>query len=199
MGYLVYPKLVVLAGFEDNSKNYSYRIKRKGGVLMRLSKLTGFIGLFIIISAAFMRQLMDFTKLYTGERGFIVLIGLLSLIGGLTFLIFALKAKPSLIRILGVITVLAIGLSLAWQIKIVVERIHILEYGFLGWFASRDLIRGRSKKLKGIILACLLATAVGIIDEVFQAILPYRFFDLRDILFNSLGGIWGIVLYLSGS
>ncbi len=145
-----------------------------------------------------MRQLMDFTKLYTGEKGFIILIGLISLIAGLTFLIWTLRAKPGLIRTLEIIAILAIGLSFAWQIKIVVERIHLLEYGVLGWFVSRDLIRGQSKKLKGIILACLFATVVGIIDEAFQAILPYRFFDLRDILFNSLGGIWGIVLYLIG-
>jgi len=164
-----------------------------------LSPLTIFIGLFIIISAAFMRQLMDFTKGYTGEKGFIILIGLILLIGGLGFLIWTLRAKPGLIRTLGVIVVLVIGLSLAWQIKIIAERIHLLEYGVLGWFVSRDLIRGRSKKLKDIILAGLFATVVGIIDEGFQAILPYRFFDIRDILFNSLGGIWGIILYLLGS
>lgn len=70
-----------------------------------------------------MRQLMDFTKGYTGERGFIILIGLILLIGGLAFLIWTLRAKPGLTRILGVITVLAIGLFLAWQIKIIVERI----------------------------------------------------------------------------
>ena len=114
-------------------------------------------------------------------------------------MIWTLRAKPGLIRTLGVIVVLVIGLSLAWQIKIIAERIHLLEYGVLGWFVSRDLIRGRSKKLKDIILAGLFATVVGIIDEGFQAILPYRFFDIRDILFNSLGGIWGIILYLLGS
>jgi len=158
-----------------------------------LSYLTIFIAAFIIISASFMRQLMNFAKIYTGEKGFISLIGLILLTGGISCLIWTLKTKPSLIRTLGIITILAVGLFLAWQIKIVVERIHILEYGVLGWFVSRDL---RSKKFRGIILACLFTTIVGIIDEGFQAVLPYRFFDLRDILFNSLGGIWGIFLYL---
>ncbi len=167
---------------------------------MRISKLTIFIALFIVISAAFMRQLMDFTKLYTGEKGFIILIGLLSLIAGLSFLIWTLKAKPGLIRILGVAIVLTIGLLFAWQIKIVAERIHILEYGVLGWFVSRDLIaKNRGvKKFKGIIYASLFAAVAGVIDEAFQAVLPYRYWDLRDILFNSLGGIWGISLYLVG-
>ena len=82
-----------------------------------------------------------------------------------------------------------------YELKIPAERIHILEYGLLGWLAGRDLIK-TNKKTKGSILACLMIGMVGILDEVFQAVLPYRYFDMRDIMFNSLGGSWGIVLYI---
>ena len=79
--------------------------------------------------------------------------------------------------------------------KIPVEQIHIFEYAVLGWFATRDLIKV-NKKIKGIILACLFTIIVGILDEAFQAVLPYRYYEIRDIVFNILGGTWGIILYL---
>jgi len=86
-------------------------------------------------------------------------------------------------------------LWLAWQIKIPEEKIHLLEFAVLGWFASRDLI-ATNKKTKGIILALLFTITIGILDEVFQGILPYRYFQWCDIGFNSAGGLWGIGLYL---
>ena len=114
----------------------------------------------------------------------------------LSFLIsVAIKKRTIFLNILLFGIVLTIGMVLAWQIKIPEERIHILEYAILGWFAGRDLIK-TNKKIKGAILACIFCTIVGILDEIFQAILPYRVYDLRDIVFNSLGGAWGLILYL---
>ena len=72
-----------------------------------------------------------------------------------------------------------------------------MEYGVLGWLAGKDLI-SKQKMLRGIILTCIFIAFIGILDEGFQAILPYRVFDLRDIGFNILGGVWGTVLYLLG-
>lgn len=114
----------------------------------------------------------------------------------LSFLIsLAIKKRTIFLNILLFGIVLTIGMVLAWQIKIPEEKIHILEYAILGWFAGRDLIK-TNKKIKGAILACIFCTIVGILDEIFQAILPYRVYDLRDIVFNSLGGAWGVILYL---
>jgi VanZ family protein len=90
------------------------------------------------------------------------------------------------------------GSIFVWQMKIPIERIHILEYGILGWFAGRDLV-GKEKKIWGILLALIFVGLIGVLDEVFQAILPYRYFDLRDVGFNELGGVWGVVMYLLGT
>lgn len=166
--------------------------------MKRISKTTIFIGLFIIVSASFIRQLADFLKAHLGEVGFIILIGLILAGMGLAFLIFIIRNSPGLIRSLMVVLILIVGLALAWQIRIPVERIHIVEYGLLGWFSGRDLIE-RNRKIKGMILVCIFTAIVGVIDEVFQAILPYRYYDLRDIGFNSLGGLWGLVLYSLGT
>jgi VanZ family protein len=93
-----------------------------------------------------------------------------------------------------IITVTVIGLSLTWQLKIPEEKVHILEYAILGWFASRDLIKA-DRKLKGFIIVLFFTFMVGVFDELFQKILPYRFFQWSDIELNSLGGIWGISLF----
>jgi len=140
---------------------------------------------------------MDFIRSGIGERGFIILIWLILAVSGLVFLICTIINYPGLIRVLIVVLLLIVGLLFIWCIKIPEEKIHILEYGFLGWLAARDLI-AKDRKIKGVILACALTLLFGVLDEVFQAALPYRYFDLRDIGLNSLGGIWGIVLYLLG-
>ncbi|MCQ9208105.1 MAG: VanZ family protein [Omnitrophica bacterium] len=160
----------------------------------KISKTTIGIGLFIIVSASFSRQILALVQLRIGERGVITLLGLVLVISGLAFLIFAIRNKPGAKRILMLIAILTSGLYFSWQIKIPVERIHLLEYALLGWFAARDLIK-TNQKAKGAILACTLGIAVGIVDELFQAVLPYRVFELRDIVFNGLGTAWGIALY----
>ena len=141
---------------------------------------------------------MELVKAHIGEAGFIILIGLILASTGLAFLIFTIRNHAGWVKTCVLILILIAGLALAWQMRIPVERIHILEYGVLGWFAGRDLII-KNRKIRGVILVCILVAVVGILDEAFQAILPYRYFDLRDIGFNSLGGAWGVILYLYGA
>ncbi len=141
-----------------------------------------------------MRQVMGFVEGYLGERGAAFIIGLIILFSALAFLIFVFKNHPNIKKNLAIVLFLAIGIILSWQIKMPAERIHILEYGILGWFANRDLTV-ENKKCRGFIFAWLLIITVGIFDEAFQKILPYRVGDSRDIFFNNLGGLWGIGLW----
>jgi len=138
---------------------------------------------------------MDFIKVAVGEGGFILLIGAVGAVFLVSFLILIIRKRPSFLRFSIFIVVLIIGIWLVWQLKIPEEKIHFLEFAVLGWFASRDLIKP-GRKLKGIIFALTFTLAVGVLDEVFQGILPYRYFQWCDIGFNSVGGIWGIALYL---
>ena len=150
------------------------------------------IGLFIIISSSFMSQLMKFFIKVFGELAFAILIGIIFFIALFYFAVFIVKSKLNLYRTLLIILLLAGGIFLAWQLEIPQERIHILEYGILGWFASRGLITHTKKE--GIIFSWILIIVIGILDELFQKVLPYRVGDIRDIMFNSLGGLWGIAL-----
>jgi len=138
---------------------------------------------------------MNFAKATIGEQGFIFLIGVVGVIFLVSFLILIIRKRPSFLRLLIFIAVLIIGMWFCWQLKIPAERIHILEYAVLGYFAAGDLAKA-DKRLHNLMIAFLFCFAVGVLDEGFQKILPYRVFDLRDIVFNGLGGLFGITLYL---
>jgi len=161
----------------------------------RISFFTLFFALFIIASAAFMRQLTEYIKYWTGEKGFTFLIHLLFLFAVIVVLVFIRRAR-SFIRRFTIFLLLCVGLYFTSQIKIAVERVHILEYAILEWLVIRDL--AKTRRAREILKPSLFCAIVGVIDEIFQAILPYRFFDFRDILFNCIGGIWGGWLFLLG-
>lgn len=163
----------------------------------QISKITIFVSLFIIVSASFASQVIEFIQSYIGDKRVTTLIGLMMIVVCLLFLIFVTKKRIHVIKTPALILVLIIGLILAWQVKYPAEKVHYLEYGVLGWLAARDLIRVNiTRKKSAIILAAFFCIAIGIVDELFQRILPYRVYDVRDIAFNGIGGILGIILYL---
>jgi hypothetical protein len=74
------------------------------------------------------------------------------------------------------------------------ERIHLAEYGLLGlmlgWaFAGDDRWPGSWP------LAVALAWMIGWGDELIQAVLPNRVYDVRDIVLNGLAGMAGLYLF----
>jgi len=138
---------------------------------------------------------MDFIKTAIGEGGFTLLMGAVGTVFLVSFLILIIGKHHSFLKSSIFIIVLIIGMWFCWQLKIPEEKIHLLEFAVLGWFASRDLVKN-NRKVKGVIFALAFTLMVGVLDEVFQGILPYRYFQWCDIGFNSAGGVWGIILYL---
>jgi len=90
---------------------------------------------------------------------------------------------------------LALGLYWSWSLRIVAERIHILEYGLLGYWAARDLLQNKIN-IRSCILLIITISVFAFLDEGLQYFLPYRVYDLRDIAFNLTGGAWGACLFL---
>ncbi len=167
----------------------------KDAFRLKFSKITLLFALFIIVSVTFMRQLVELAQRHIGWSGVKIILAGIMIASSALFLIWVIKKGVHPVRTPAIILVLLTGLVLAWQTKYPVEKIHILEYGALGLLAARDLM-----KIKGnspaIILACIFCLLIGFVDELVQAILPYRVYDVRDIAFNSLGSVWGIILYL---
>lgn len=160
----------------------------------KFRKPTIFIALFIIVSASFMRQVMNFSKKFIGNDGAMIFISGVLLLSGFLFCIYIFKKKIGFKRLLVSLVILIAGLILSWKVKFPSEKIHVFEYALLGWLAMIDLrgVGGKIKKVLGVFLFILL---IGSLDEGFQAVLPYRIFEVRDIVINVLGGVWGMVLY----
>lgn len=161
---------------------------------MRISKPTIFLAIFIVISASFMRQILDFINNLLGKDTVIVLFAVVQIVGGSFFLHFLVNKNLGSKKLIVIFFVLFLGMFLIWKIKIFAERVHILEYGVLGYLAARDE-RVSKFNIKGV-YALLFTACVGGVDELFQGILPYRYFDVRDIVFNCLGAAWGIIIYI---
>ncbi len=67
------------------------------------------------------------------------------------------------------------------------ERIHFIEYMILGFIYR--------KAFKGKMFFPILLTFMGsIFDEYVQFLLPNRVFDVKDIIWNIMGGVIGIWL-----
>jgi len=76
-----------------------------------------------------------------------------------------------------------------------VEAIHFLEYGLLGFLLYRAL-KIRTKDVGIYFIAFLIGCLVGILDEILQWIVPFRYWDIRDVGLNALAsglfqvGLW---------
>ena len=69
--------------------------------------------------------------------------------------------------------------------------LHIGEFGLF----SILLMFGFFPKIKPYILG-IISIIYGILDEIHQLFVPTRFFDIQDILYDIIGAIFGIFLYL---
>ncbi|MBI2880416.1 MAG: VanZ family protein [Candidatus Tectomicrobia bacterium] len=90
-----------------------------------------------------------------------------------------------------------------WKLENPVEEVHFFEYGFLSYLAFHTLRSTRETQGIWTRRAWTLALnfAVGLADEGIQSLLPNRFGDIRDVGFNLLAGLLGLVvteLLLSG-
>ena len=163
---------------------------------IKLSKISIFFGLWIVISAAFMLQVLQSFWTFVGPVFAGLYTKILLLIMGLAVTSFLILRKElSVIRLAGVSMAIAAAFLVAWQMNIIAEKIHIIEYALFGWLVTKDLLKVNSV-FKAALLASLVCILLGGLDEAFQAVLPYRVFAWSDIQYNAFGGIVGVVLYL---
>ncbi len=153
------------------------------------------LALFILASAPGARYLLDWLRGGLGAGGLKILVGGLFLLAGAGFArlvrIWTLPAP----NILALAALLLAGGAGSLALAIPEERVHLAEFAALSFLAA-----AAGPRTKGWPLAALLFTALfGGLDELFQWLLPNRVGDLRDVLFNALGGLWGVLLYLAAT
>ena len=131
-----------------------------------------------------------------GPGGMMLFVLALFLGGGFFFIYTSRLWRFPLTNILSTAIILLAGIGYSFSLPLPEERIHLVQFGLLGLLSCSSLRGGRTNLRRWIWRPFLFVFLVGVADEVLQWFLPDRVFDIRDILFNTLGGIWGILLYL---
>ena len=101
----------------------------------------------------------------------------------------AFGTRPGGLEISIGLGVLAMFAMVVARMGIAEERTHLFEYTIVALFMYEALLE-RARHGVGLrypaLAAFLAASALGVIDECIQALMPSRVFDLRDIGFNVL-------------
>jgi len=147
---------------------------------------------YLIISAAFARKALVFLRNELGVRPVRGIPWFLFAATLAVVVIFILKQRIPWLRLL---LVLLSFLGIYFYMKtmhISEERIHIFQYGLLGFL----LVILNREKPWWVVLILSVAIVVGVAgaDELFQAFLPDRVGDIRVGGFGFLGGVWGILI-----
>jgi 4-amino-4-deoxy-L-arabinose transferase-like glycosyltransferase len=72
------------------------------------------------------------------------------------------------------------------------EKVHFIEYGVVALLVDASSPAEWSAR-KRFLLSALFVLAAGWIDEGIQAILPDRYYDLRDVFFDAAAGVMALV------
>lgn len=101
--------------------------------------------------------------------------------------VVGLRVRPGGAEIGVALGVTAVYLMVFVRMALPEERTHLIEYGVVAVLAYAAL-RERRDSGRPVpapwLLAFGLTAAVGVVDEIVQAVLPSRVFDVRDIGFN---------------
>jgi len=96
----------------------------------------------------------------------------------------------------GALTGAAAGYAVAfsWLRAQRLERTHLPEYGVVAWLAWRAIAPALPDRVSAFVAAALLTVAIGWGDELLQRVVPGRYYDLRDVAMNALGGVLALLV-----
>lgn len=152
---------------------------------------------YIVISAAFIQQVWQFLSKIIGESNLELISISICLLVGMHVLLYFIKLHLKDLRIIVSIFLLISAFLFSWKQPYFVEKLHVLEYGILGWLVAKDLRRIPYLENKKIILYSIIFILIaGTVDEIFQSFLPYRVGEVRDVITNVISGSFGIALFL---
>jgi hypothetical protein len=113
-----------------------------------------------------------------------------------TIVLHGLRTKAGKFEIAVWIGIIVVYLLVFLRMAVPEERSHMIEYGVLAVFiheALKERFSMSGRKLKPALIAILITSLFGIIDECIQLFIPVRVFDPIDIGFNTLAGLMAII------
>ena len=130
------------------------------------------------------------------DRGMLAPVVFLCLIlVGATILTQGLKTRPGGVEIAVMLGIAATYLLMFARMAAPEERTHLMEYGVVAVFIYEALTERASQGRRvpvPALLAILVTSLLGVLDECIQALLPSRVFDPIDMLFNFLAGVMAV-------
>lgn len=124
----------------------------------------------------------------------IFILGLLMVI--ITVLSHGLKTRPRGMEMVTGLGIFSASLLLFARISVPEDAHgHLIEYSLVALFIYEALLERKSQGRKvavPAILAILISTLLGVLDEGIQALLPNRVFDPLDLLFDVLAVVFAI-------
>ncbi|MFH0764733.1 MAG: VanZ family protein [Candidatus Omnitrophota bacterium] len=141
----------------------------------------------------------NFSNLFSGilgkNFGLAVDIFIISVIITMTGLFYGkVKARPlSFYLKVAAIFSLYTFLIFRWT-EFPAEKLHLLEYGFLGYFVLKVASPLHSRRWAQYLYTALIVAAIGCGDEFIQKLLPSRVCDPKDMALNFISGILGLAL-----
>lgn len=134
--------------------------------------------------------------LLTHTEGAVKFLGIAAVVGlGLALLLKALRLEGPH-RWLRWAGLLAVGLAYAYLLqrfaRFPAERLHLVEYGLVGFLLLRALCLDLPAP-RAYIVALLLTGLIGAGDELIQWVLPERVFEMKDVQLNFVSGALGLL------
>lgn len=143
-----------------------------------------------------MQEVWFTLKAILGVKTVTLCVAILCLTPILAILFQNIKSGLSIKRLILIGALYAWGFIFAWRQPYLSEKAHVLEFGLVGWLAMRDLAGGSKHLLKDILYALIFVAIIGYLGEGIQKFLPWRVFEVRDIITNVLSGILGVILFI---
>ena len=146
----------------------------------------------ILSTLAFGRPLQEMLK-DQNMQAVIFLTGMI--LTGTTMIVHGLKVQPDKIELTIWLGLTAVYLMLFLRLGLP-ERSHLIEYSVLAIFIHKALIERRHPSKQVFVpalLALMITSIIGTLDEGIQLFLPTRVFDPVDIFFNCCAALGAIV------
>ena len=138
--------------------------------------------------------------LRTGAGGWLLGPGIAVVVGaGAVALAVALRRRNAPAAAYVAIAAAAAGYALAFSALRAqrLERTHLPEYGIAAWLAWRALDPIVPAATWAYVGAAAIAAGIGLGDELLQGVIPGRYYDIRDVAMNAIGGLLGTVVIVA--